>query len=110
MVIGRGSQVSNGVSTGRRDAGLCYIITQKPEEVSSALISRRPRGVTLMDGKGMYTQTPMGVLMTAVKKPDFTTMKDTVREVDPNAFVIVAEAAEVLGQGFRPMDDNRDNP
>lgn len=110
IVIFLSSQVSNVVITGLRYARLCYIITQKPEDVAAALIARLPRGVTLMDGKGMYTQTPLGVLMTAVKNSDFTAMKDTVRQVDPNAFVIVAEAAEVLGQGFRPMNDDHANP
>lgn len=93
-------KVSDMIITGTDFAKLCYIITNKPEEVSSALLANG-RGVTSLSGVGMYTKSQHNVLMTVIRKQQIPNFKRTIKSVDPTAFVIVSEATEVLGNGFK---------
>ena len=79
---------------------LCYVITEKGEEISGYLLQHSPRGITLLEGKGMYSKEKKDVLMTCVKPQQIDQLKSVVRQFDPNAFVIVGDATEVIGKGF----------
>jgi len=94
------AKVSDLVVMGFAKAKLCYIITNKAEEISDYLVSHSPRGVTFIQGKGMYTKTDRGILMTCVKNNQITPLKNMVKVLDEDAFVIVTEANEVYGKGF----------
>ena len=94
------AKVSDLVVMGIAKAKLCYIITNKAEEISDYLVSHSPRGVTFIQGKGMYTKTERGILMTCVKNNQITPLKTMVKALDEDAFVIVTEANEVYGKGF----------
>ena len=104
IMIFLNAKVSDMIITGTDFAKMCYIITDKPEEVSAALL-KNARGITNLTGVGMYTKTQHHVLMTVIKKSQFIGFKKTVRTVDPHAFVIVSEAAEVLGNGFKSITE-----
>lgn len=80
-----------------------YIITSKPEEVSDILMLELGRGVTALKGKGMYTKIDKDVLLCVVSRAQFTRAKEIVKDIDPNAFVMVTEMYEVLGEGFRDI-------
>lgn len=95
------AKVSDMIVLGLSKAKMCYIITTKAEEVSSFLISHSPRGVTLVNGEGMYSRTPKGVLLTCVKPSQIAYLKSSIRQLDENAFVIVTDATEVYGKGFK---------
>lgn len=82
----------------------CYIITDCGQEISAALIAHSPRGVTLIEGKGMYTQSERQVLMTCVKPQQIDQMKNIVHDIDPHAFIVVTDANEVIGKGFSDRD------
>ena len=58
------------------------------------------RGVTGMDAKGMYTQNYNCVLYCVVSRKEIVRLKEIVNDVDPEAFVIVSDVREVLGEGF----------
>jgi uncharacterized membrane-anchored protein YitT (DUF2179 family) len=94
------AKVSDLVVMGVAKAKLCYIITEKGEEISDFLIHHSPRGVTMVDGEGMYTKTPKNVLLTCIKNSQITALKGMVKQLDENAFVIVCDANEVYGKGF----------
>lgn len=97
------AKVSDMIVLGLDKAKLCYIITDKAEEISDYLLSHSPRGVTLIQGEGMYSKKPHGVLLTCVKKNQITALKASVKQLDENAFVIVCEANEVYGKGFHQI-------
>ena len=82
----------------------CYIITDCGQEISKSLIAHSPRGVTLIEGKGMYTQNERQVLMTCIKPQQIDQMKNIVHDIDPHAFIIVTDANEVIGKGFSDRD------
>lgn len=94
------AKVSDIIVLGLSHAKLCYIITTRAEEISDYLISHSPRGVTFIQGEGMYSKTPKGVLLTCVKPNQIFALKTAIKQLDEHAFVIVCEANEVYGQGF----------
>jgi uncharacterized membrane-anchored protein YitT (DUF2179 family) len=95
------AKVSDLIILGLSKAKLCYIITEKAEEISAFLLSSSPRGITFIQGKGMYTKTQKGVLLTCIKNNQISFLKASVKRLDEGAFVIVCDANEVYGKGFR---------
>lgn len=78
-----------------------YIITNQHEEVAKRIMSELDRGVTGLHAKGMYTGDEKCMLYCIVSQKEIVMLKDIVNETDPNAFVIVSEVREVLGEGFQ---------
>ena len=76
------------------------IISNKPNEISREIMNRLDRGVTELKGKGAYTGNDKDVLLCVVKRQQVPKLKEIVHEVDANAFMILADVREVLGEGF----------
>ncbi|HEU5139244.1 MAG TPA: YitT family protein [Bacillales bacterium] len=89
--------VQMGFGTGK----MAMIISQHPEELRSQILRVIDRGVTRISGMGGYTDDERPVLMCVVSQNEVTKLKRLVRTVDPDAFVIVSNATEVLGEGFK---------
>ena len=79
------------------------IITTRPEDVADRVLADLERGVTDWTGKGMYTGREKHVLLCAVSRAEIVQLKALIHEADPQAFVIIGQAQEVLGEGFRPL-------
>ncbi len=90
----------------RRKQYLAFIITGQPEKISSQIMSNLKRGVTAMQGKGMFTGADRSVLMCALTVTEIHSLKATVAKEDPLAFVIVSPAQEILGRGFNPLNED----
>ena len=93
--------VMDGVLYGMDTAKVAYIISDKNQEISEAIVKDLDRGVTILHGKGAYTGAEKDVLMCAFKQREIATIKAAVKGIDPAAFLIVCDAHEVLGEGFR---------
>lgn len=76
------------------------IISKDYEKIATAIASELGRGATYLHGEGVYTHTDTKVILTAVKRQQLAELKHLVVEIDPNAFIIVQEAHQVLGDGF----------
>ena len=79
---------------------VALIMTKEHQKIAEVIDSRLGRGATFLHGQGSYTHQEMMVVLTAVKRQQITELKELVMEIDPNAFVIVQEAHQVLGDGF----------
>lgn len=77
------------------------VVTSKPQEISSRIISDLERSATILPGRGAYSGQPTSVLLCAVRKSQFHTLKQIVRDIDPLAFVMVSETSAVYGEGFK---------
>lgn len=93
---------------GGNTAKMVYIITE--EENAAAICERVMKdidaGATYLDGEGAYTGDKKRVILCAVKNFNYPKLKDIVRELDPKAFMIVASAKEIYGEGYKdPTDD-----
>ena len=80
---------------------MVYIITEKQDEIRDKIFQEIDRGVTKIPAVGGYTGNERPVLMVVVYQTEFTKLKQIVKTVDPSAFVVVADAYEVLGEGFK---------
>ncbi len=96
----------DGVLYGTDTAKVAYIISDHYQQIADAITRDMDRGVTILHGEGSWSGTEKKVLLCAFKKRQITELKRTVKELDPDAFLIVCEAHEVLGDGFRKYDKN----
>jgi uncharacterized membrane-anchored protein YitT (DUF2179 family) len=87
----------------RRQQLLAMVITDQAREISEHILKEMYRGVTAMNGTGMYTGKSHSVLLVALTVTEVAQLKALVNQVDPNAFVIVTPAQEILGRGFQPL-------
>lgn len=92
--------VMDWVLYGMDNAKVAYIITDKPEEIARVIMEELERSVTYLQGEGGYLGQPKKVILCAFKQRQIVAIKETVRQVDPNAFMIVTTSHEVLGEGF----------
>ncbi len=79
---------------------VALIITKEHEEVAKQIDLQLDRGATYLYGEGSYSRENTKVVLTAVKRQQVAELKRLVVEIDPNAFIIVQEAHQVLGDGF----------
>jgi len=87
----------------RRSQFLAHIITDHAQEVAARILNDMKRGVTSLPGTGMYSGQSHPVLLCALTTTEVHELKELVRAVDPNAFVIVSPVKEILGNGFMPL-------
>lgn len=93
------TKVLDLVVYGQNTAKLAYIISDKYEEIMQEMIAR-DMGATLLNGKGIYTGSERPLLLCAVRNKEVVSIKRFIKELDPDAFFIVCDASEVLGEGF----------
>ena len=93
------TRVMDTVLYGIDTSKIAYIVSEEWEELSKTLLNL-PRGVTLLRGEGAYSGKEKNILMLAFKQREIVKIKRAVHQVDPNAFMIVCNANEVLGLGF----------
>ncbi len=89
------------VQVGLGYAKLCFIISDREQDIRHAILYHLDRGVTRLTGYGGYTNQSKSVLLCVVNQSEITRLKELVHRNDPDAFVIVSDTAEVMGEGFR---------
>ncbi len=93
-----------GVLTGFGTSKVAMIVSTHAEEICAAILRDIPLDVTKLAGQGGYTGELREVLMTVMRPTEMVRLKNTVRAIDPAAFMILCDASEVLGYGFKPND------
>lgn len=89
------------VQIGLGSSKMAMIITNHQEKVRQGIIHEIDRGVTRLSAMGGYTDDERPILMCVVDQSEFTKLKQLVKSIDPAAFVVVTDASEVLGEGFK---------
>ena len=100
------SKVMDMVLYGLDTAKVAYIISQDPQTIAYRLTRELDRGVTILQGRGAWSGQDKEVLMCAFKQRQIVAMKRMVKEIDPDAFLIVCDAHDVMGEGFRQYQQN----
>ena len=93
-------KVSDGIIEGMKYSKVAYIISDKSEEIAAAILKELERGVTALDARGMYSGNRKNVLFCVVSRKEIAQLKELIVGHDAQAFVIVSDAREVLGEGF----------
>ena len=100
------STILDKVVYGMDYSKVALIISDRYEEIARAIDTQLDRGVTLLRGQGYYTRTDKFVILSAVKRKQLAQLKDLVMAIDPSAFIILQDAHQVLGDGFKRYDRN----
>ena len=98
--------VMDGVLYGLDRSKVAYIVTSEPQAVTEEIDRQLDRGVTYLHGEGSFSREEKLILMCAFKQKQIVPLKALVHELDPQAFLIVCDAHEVQGQGFRRYQKN----
>ena len=97
------SRVMDLVLYGADKGKLIYIITQKNEEICREINQSLRRGVTVLDAKGGYTGKNRSLLLCTVRIHEVSSVYSIVDKFDKNAFIVVGEVGEIIGEGFKIM-------
>ena len=90
------------------NSSLCYIVSEKSEELAREIISGHVhRGVTILEGEGAYSHQTKHVIMCVIKRTQIGEMRRLVKQVDERAFFIVTDAKNVFGNGFENISEVR---
>lgn len=95
------AKISDGILEGLKFAKMAYIISDYYEEIAQMILRDLDRGVTGISATGMYSNKEKKMLFCVVSKKEIIELTEIVAKVDPKAFIIVSDAREVMGEGFR---------
>lgn len=99
-------KVTDIVISGFQSAKAAFILSSKSEEVGKALLTSISRGITSIPAKGVYTGQSRDMLLCIMGQKELVRAKEIIKKVDPEAFIIITSAQEVLGRGFKPLDSD----
>ncbi|MGE5702387.1 MAG: YitT family protein [Clostridia bacterium] len=97
------SKVIDVVQVGLNTSKVAYIISNEIDQLREAILFDLDRGFTQINGSGGFTGDKRMVLMVVVSQSEVSKLKALVKAVDPNAFIILTPANEVLGEGFKSV-------
>lgn len=103
LTIAVSAAVMNFVLYGADEARLLIIICENEKEVTNALVTELGVGVSIVQGRGGFSDSAKSVLISAVKNQSFHRAKQLVSEADSRAFVIVSSASAIYGEGFKDI-------
>ena len=96
------SEVMDYILYGTGSGKMLYIFTKKGKEIAHAIIKQGRRGATIIEGKGGYTGENNDLVLCAARNHEIPRIRRLVKELDPESFVVLTEANEILGKGFNP--------
>lgn len=82
-----------------------FIISDHPDEISRRILTELNRGGTFIKGLGMYQGVEKKIIYTVIENKQVVTLREHVQAIDPKAFVTILNANEILGAGFKPIDE-----
>lgn len=105
IVIYITGKVIDGVMQGVSYEKTLFIISEKYREISQKILVDLNRGGTYLEGRGMYNEDEKKVIFVNVSRREVALLQDYIHDIDPNAFVTVIDASEILGKGFRSLNE-----
>ena len=99
------TKVIDSVIYGGDASTMATVVTRKPQEIARRVIADLDRSATLIPATGAYSGKNTSVLLCTVRKSQFQRLRRIVYEADPGAFLMAAEASEVLGDGFKALSE-----
>jgi uncharacterized membrane-anchored protein YitT (DUF2179 family) len=95
--------VAETILEGRGTVRTALIVTAEAKLIADRVLQEMERGVTFLQGKGAYTGHLRPVIYCVVTRSELAQLKAIVREADPEAFIVIGQAHEALGEGFKPL-------
>jgi uncharacterized membrane-anchored protein YitT (DUF2179 family) len=95
------SRIVDAIIDGFDYARVAYIISDRHKEIGIKIMNEMSRGATALKARGLYRDVDREIIFTIVTLKELTTLQEMIKEIDPDAFIIVHNVHEVLGRGFR---------
>lgn len=95
------SRVIDFITEGAYSVKAFTIMSDKGEQIAKAITQEMDRGVTLFPAKGAYSNDTKTVVYSVVGRQETRTLKTIVKRIDPQAFIVISDVHDVLGEGFR---------
>jgi len=105
VVIYVSGLAAESISEGSSAFRSAMIITRFPNEISTRIPEDLERGATILPGTGAYTGTSRPVVYSVLSRSEVHQLKAIVNDIDPEAFMVIGQAHEVLGEGFKPLKE-----
>lgn len=99
------SRMMDVILYGSDKGKIIYIITESPKRAAEEITGILHRGVSLIDVIGGYTGKEHKMLMCTVRRNEVSAVFKMIKTVDPRAFIVVGEAGEIIGEGFKQMGE-----
>jgi len=109
LVIFITGKVIDSVMEGASSEKMFLIISEKHEEIRDKIINNLERGGTYLYGEGMYQGAPKKVIYTVINRREVSILEEYINQIDPDAFVAVIDAKEILGYGFKSLPEKIDS-
>jgi uncharacterized membrane-anchored protein YitT (DUF2179 family) len=109
LVIYITGKVIDMVIEGANYAKLLLIISDKHEQIRDKIINDLERGGTYLIGEGMFNYQPKKMIYTVVNRREMAMLEDFIHKIDPDAFLTVVDAKEILGEGFKSLGEKVSN-
>ncbi len=84
-----------------------FVISDKHEEIKEVILHTIDRGGTLIPARGMYYNKDRQIIFTVLGRREVEVLKDYISKIDPEAFITVVDAKEILGKGFKPLQPSK---
>jgi uncharacterized membrane-anchored protein YitT (DUF2179 family) len=91
------------VLEGRSSVRTALVVTSEARRIAERVLAEMERGVTFLEGRGAYTGQERLVIYSVITRSEVAQLQAIVRELDPEAFVVIGTAHEALGEGFKPL-------
>ncbi|MBQ7082160.1 MAG: YitT family protein [Oscillospiraceae bacterium] len=98
------AQVMDNILYGLENGKMVHIVSLKNDEIAKDIIAHLNRSATILKSRGAYSGAETDTIMVVVRKTEYFKLKTLVHSHDPNAFMIVTEAGEIIGEGWKPID------
>lgn len=105
ITVFMGVKVVDSVLEGMSVHRTVMILSKHTDEIGWAIIEDLRRGVTCLNGYGVYSGQSSNVLLTAVRRGEVPLLRQIIHELDPDAFIIIGDARQVMGKGFVNLDN-----
>lgn len=91
------------IQEGANENRAAYVISDYSDDIEAEILTKLGRGVTSFPGRGGYTGKDRKVLFCVISKSEISQFKEIVRGIDPDAFVVIFQAHEIMGEGFEEI-------
>jgi uncharacterized membrane-anchored protein YitT (DUF2179 family) len=103
VVMSVASYAIDMVLMGHRQSVQMFIFSKKHDQIAEQIANEIGRGVTLLNGKGWYSKTESNIIMVVVRRYESNQIFRTIKQIDPEAFISIANVMGVYGKGFDPI-------
>lgn len=104
IAIFASTMLIDNILYGAQMGKVIYIVSDHSHQLAQAITTNCQRGVTLLDAQGAYSGKNKSMLFCVVRRQEVARLRRVVYEADPHAFMVIAEAGEIIGEGFQDAE------